>query len=424
MLPILGALVLQAAYGAVDLLVVGRFGTTSGLSAVSARKPVLNLVTFVITQFAMGITVLIARYIGEKNRSILELWSVEQQLFCNCFCGTFCSYDWVCTADCSADAGTTRRLWNWHRLMCVSAVAEFFHCGVQSARSYFQRLRWQQISIIIRCSCMCGKYHQETWFLVAGLHLDATGAAIATVTARRAVSVFCIIFTGKRELPFKITRRDFKINTHCIRALKVGLPLAMQEFLTQISFLALCAFVNRLGLLLPPDMVLPARSLTSQCWFQVLWCSPWHPLYLERGCRKRKKSEKSNFYRHGRWNCDRLHCICILLCLKEIFWPESSQQTQPLCRMVMIIWKGLRWKRSWQPFYSSMVGYFNGHDKTVWVMVQGLVQTLLVRLPLAYYMNYPARCEPHQDRFCGSGSNDIRNCAECDLLSVDEPETE
>ena len=39
MLPILGALVLQAAYGAVDLLVVGRFGTTSGLSAVSNRKP-------------------------------------------------------------------------------------------------------------------------------------------------------------------------------------------------------------------------------------------------------------------------------------------------------------------------------------------------------------------------------------------------
>ena len=35
MLPILGALVLQAAYGAVDLLVVGRFGSTAGLSAVS-----------------------------------------------------------------------------------------------------------------------------------------------------------------------------------------------------------------------------------------------------------------------------------------------------------------------------------------------------------------------------------------------------
>lgn len=67
MLPILGALVLQAAYGAVDLLVVGRFGTTAGLSAVSTGSQVLNLVTFVVTQFAMGITVLIARYLGEKH---------------------------------------------------------------------------------------------------------------------------------------------------------------------------------------------------------------------------------------------------------------------------------------------------------------------------------------------------------------------
>lgn len=67
MMPILGALILQAAYGAVDLLVVGRFGTTSGLSAVSTGSQVLNLVTFVVTQLAMGITVLIARYIGEKR---------------------------------------------------------------------------------------------------------------------------------------------------------------------------------------------------------------------------------------------------------------------------------------------------------------------------------------------------------------------
>ena len=48
---------------------VGRFGTTAGLSAVSTGSQILNLVTFVITQLAMGITVLIARYIGEKHTS-------------------------------------------------------------------------------------------------------------------------------------------------------------------------------------------------------------------------------------------------------------------------------------------------------------------------------------------------------------------
>ena len=35
----------------------------------------------------------------------------------------------------------------------------------------------------------------------------------------------------------------------------------------------------------------------------------------------------------------------------------------------------------------SMVGYFNGNGRTLWVMVQGLVQTLLVRLPMAYFMS-------------------------------------
>lgn len=39
----------------------------------------------------------------------------------------------------------------------------------------------------------------------------------------------------------------------------------------------------------------------------------------------------------------------------------------------------------------SMVGYYNGNDKTVWVMTQGLIQTLLVRLPFAYFMSI----QPH-----------------------------
>lgn len=35
----------------------------------------------------------------------------------------------------------------------------------------------------------------------------------------------------------------------------------------------------------------------------------------------------------------------------------------------------------------SMIGYFNGNNQTIWVMIQGLIQTLLVRLPMAYFMS-------------------------------------
>ena len=33
------------------------------------------------------------------------------------------------------------------------------------------------------------------------------------------------------------------------------------------------------------------------------------------------------------------------------------------------------------------MGYFSGHNKTIFVMIQGLAQTFLVRLPMSYLMS-------------------------------------
>ena len=111
MMPVLGALILQAAYGAVDLLVVGRFGSTSGLSAVSTGSQVLNLVTFVVIQTAMGITVLIARYLGEKKPE--QIGSVI---------GGFCPSDFYIDAGshrgCGSDNHVCADLWSRNFLHC------------------------------------------------------------------------------------------------------------------------------------------------------------------------------------------------------------------------------------------------------------------------------------------------------------------
>lgn len=34
----------------------------------------------------------------------------------------------------------------------------------------------------------------------------------------------------------------------------------------------------------------------------------------------------------------------------------------------------------------SLLGYFNGHERTLWSMSQGILQTFLVRIPFAYFM--------------------------------------
>ena len=125
MIPLLGALILQAAYGAVDLLVVGRYGSTSGLSAVSTGSQVLNLVTFVVTQLAMGVTVLIARYLGEKRaEQIGSVIGGSAVVFAGYFNGV------VCTSDFCSDAGTKRGSYPYIKLCAYLRMWNFLYRGI------------------------------------------------------------------------------------------------------------------------------------------------------------------------------------------------------------------------------------------------------------------------------------------------------
>lgn len=65
--PVLFALFLQALYGAIDLVVVGRFGGERAgeyVSAVATGSQVMQTLTIVITGLAMGLTVSVGREIG------------------------------------------------------------------------------------------------------------------------------------------------------------------------------------------------------------------------------------------------------------------------------------------------------------------------------------------------------------------------
>ncbi|MBQ3885493.1 MAG: MATE family efflux transporter, partial [Ruminococcus sp.] len=67
MLPVMFAMFLQAMYGAVDLLVVGRFGSTADVSAVSTGSQIITTLTNLIVSFSMGITVTVGQKIGQKR---------------------------------------------------------------------------------------------------------------------------------------------------------------------------------------------------------------------------------------------------------------------------------------------------------------------------------------------------------------------
>ena len=387
MLPILGALVLQAAYGAVDLLVVGRFGSTEGLSAVSTGSQVLNLVTFVVTQLAMGVTVLIARYLGEKREeSIGSVLGGAAAVFAVVSVILFILLVLLARPISVIMQAPQEALTLTASYVRICGCGIFFIVVYNLLAAVFRGLGDSKSPLLfVLVACIVNIIGDLVF--VAVLHMDAAGAALATVMAQ-AVSVVCAIgLLVKKKLPFTVQKSDFGFNPQCKKFLSIGLPLALQEFLTQLSFLALCAFVNRLGLeassgygvackIVNFAMLIPSSLMQSMASF----------VSQNVGAGNQKRARKAMFTGIGIglvFGC----AVFVLVMLKGdllsgIFTTDAA-----------VIANGFAYLKGFAPetivtaVLFSMIGYFNGNNQTLWVMVQGLVQTLLVRLPFAYIMS-------------------------------------
>lgn len=387
MLPVLGALILQAAYGAVDLLVVGRFGSTAGLSAVSTGSQVLNLVTFVVIQLAMGVTVLIARYLGEKRpEQIGAVVGGTAIVFALIAVGLFVVM--VCFAEpisvlMQAPAEAVDLTASYVRI-CGGGI--FFIVAYNVLSAVFRGLG-DSMSPLLFVLIACIVNVAGDLILVAGFRMDATGAAIATVLAQALSVVFAVLLLLKKDLPFAIVKSDFRWNPQCRNFLRIGLPLALQEFLTQISFLALCAFVNRLGLeassgygvackIVSFAMLVPSALMQSMASF----------VSQNIGAGKKKRAKKSMLTGIGVGVT--VGCVVFALILLKGDLLAGIFSTDPaVIRNAYDYLKGFSMETIVTAVLFSMVGYFNGNNKTLWVMTQGLIQTLLIRLPMAYVMS-------------------------------------
>ena len=223
--------------------------------------------------------------------------------------------------------------------------------------------------------------------LVAELKMDAAGAAIATVLAQAVSVVFAIVMLVKKDLPFTIKKSDFRLDVQCRKFLEIGLPLALQEFLTQLSFLALCAFVNRLGLAASSGygvackivnfaMLIPSSLMQSMASFVAQNVGAGNP----------KRAKKAMLTGIGVGLMFGCAVFALVMFRGDLLAGIFSTDAE-------VVQKGFEYLKGFAPetivtaILFSMVGYFNGNNKTLWVMIQGLVQTLLVRLPMAYFMS-------------------------------------
>lgn len=384
MFPILGALILQAMYGAVDLLIVGRFGTNAGISGVSTGSNIMNLATFVICGLATGVTILIGRYLGERRHERLGRLIGSAAAF-------FLVLAVIVTVVLVAFARPLALLMQAPEEAIDLTVQYIRICGLGCVFIVFYNL----ISCIFRglgnsrlpllfVAIACVVNIVGDLLLVAVFDMNVAGAAIATVAAQAVSVILSLVIIRRQDLGFKITAKDMRLSREVVKFVRIGAPLALQEFLTNISFLALCAFINRLGLSASNGygiaqkitsfiMLIPSSLMQSMASFVA----------QNVGARRVERAKRGMYYGMLLGACIGIVIAAAVFFRGDLLASIFSNNAQDVARAHEYL-RGFAIEAVVTSILFSFMGYFNGHSRSAFVMLQGLAQSFLIRLPMSY----------------------------------------
>ncbi len=242
---------LQVVYNMVDMIVVGNVLGKVGISAVSIGGDISNLLTFVAMGFANAGQVLIARYIGARQKDRIGR-----------FVGTMTSLLMDCALVISIVAlllqDTLLRLMNTPVESYAGAASYSAICMVGLVFIY----GYNVVSAILRG--MGDSKHPFIFVSIAAvtnlvldivfvifMHMGPGGAALATVISQATSFLACTVFLmrNRHRFALDITRRDFfRWDLDMLGALvKLGVPMAIKSASIQVSKLFVNSWINSYG---------------------------------------------------------------------------------------------------------------------------------------------------------------------------------
>ena len=391
-IPVMFALFLQAMYGAVDLFVVGKFALPVDVSAVSTGSMLMMTIGNIITSMAMGTTVYFGQQIGMGNtRRGGEIIGASIALFLTLgliisVTVPFCSENLAAIMQAPADA--FEKTAGYMRI-CGGGMIAIVAYNLIGA---IFRGMGDSATPLLTVGLACIANIIGDLILIAGFGLGASGAAIATVGAQ-VFSVICSLFIiSRREFPFEFSIKMVHYNGEIIkRVLRLGFPIALQDFLVGISFLVVQAIVNTLGVTASAGIGVAEKV----CGFIMLV-----PLAFMQSI--------SAFVAQnvGAGKLDRARkALRSAIAVSFIFgfsmfvfaFFRGTILTGLFARDNAVILAGAEYLKAYAVdclftcFLFCFIGFYNGLGLTRFVMAQGVIGAFLVRIPVCILMS---RWEP------------------------------
>lgn len=387
-LPVLFALFLQSLYGAVDLMIVGKFAEPADVSGVSTGSQIMMTLTNLVSSLSMGMTVFLGQKIGEKKPAEGDKIVANGIIL-------FFIIGIVLTIFISACSGLLASIMNAPEEAYDMTVSYVRICGTGAIiiiaynliGSIFRGLG-DSITPLVTVLIACIFNIIGDLALVAGFKIGTTGAALATVAAQFISVIISLVLISKKTLPFKLDKSCFKFNREIIKKIIfIGAPVALQDLLVGISFLVILAIVNSLGVIASAGVGVAEKV----CGFIMLIPSAFAQsmsafVSQNRGACKYDRAFKGLKYAIG------VSLIFAVLMFYSAFFHGDmlSGIFANDADVIAASWDYLRTYAIdclFTCFLFCFIGFFNGMEYTRFVMIQGIVGAFLVRIPVSYFMS-------------------------------------
>ena len=251
--PIVAANILQIVYTLVDMLVIGRFVGTAGISAVSSAGDVMML----FTNFSMGVSsagqIIVAQFQGKGEKE-----SVRKTI------GTMFCFVAILSLSLTAIAlplvekllgliKTPQEAWTMavgYARVCISGL--FFIFGYSSVGAILRGMGDSRHPLMFIAIATITNMILDVVFC-GPLHMGAAGAALATVIGQGLSFTFSLgyLYRHRTQFGFDFRRTSFRINGTILKMIvRLGIPMALQHLAVNISVMYVAACINVYGVVI------------------------------------------------------------------------------------------------------------------------------------------------------------------------------
>ena len=396
--PFLVACFLQTFYGMADLFITGQYNGAAAVSAVAVGSQVMHMLTVVIVGLAMGTTVCISLAVGARSgRECARFIGNSATLF-SVFALILTVILLISTEGILKILSVPpQALGEARRYLIICFIGVPFITAYNVISSIFRGMGDTKSPMIF--VAIAGLINVGfDYILIGPLGMGAAGAAAATVGSQAFSVVIALLFLMKGQEGAVMHRSDLIPDPHCMkRLLGIGVPVAFQEGLIQVSFLVITTIANSRGVdvaaavgivekiisflfLVPSSMLSTVSAVAAQ----------------NMGAGERERAKRALWY--GIAVCVGTGAVVFVICqfaAEEIVSVFVTQEPE-------VVRLGGQYLRSYSldcviaGIQFCFSGFFSACGRSLYSFIHNITSIVLVRIPGAYLASvmFPATLYP------------------------------